>query len=117
MIASEYGWTDQYILNELPYHRFLSLLRSIKERQQVENDRTMIGELFSTYQLIETIISVNDIESSYKGRSFRKYLRDLKLDDLLRRNFKISKSEKKRKIEEAENNVVDAVKMFSKGGE
>ena len=80
-----------------------------------------MNELYSTYLITETIISVNATDKNgkpcYKGQSFKKYLKNVGLSDLVKRNFKVNRTDKETAIKKANENVIDAVKAFSKGGE
>ena len=113
-MAAEYGWKTDYILN-MPYHRFSKLSNALTERKRKENDRELVRTLSQTHELREAILVSSMGE--YEPVSFKKYLRNRNLDDLLARNFKISESEKEKAVNKAHDNVVDAVQMFSKGGE
>ena len=81
----------------------------------------MINNIYSTYLITETIISVNATDKNgkpcYKGQPFKKYLKNIGLGDLVKRNFKVNRTDKETAIKKANNNVVDAVETFSKGGE
>ena len=81
----------------------------------------MINIIYSTYLITETIISVNATDKNgkpcYKGQSFKKYLKNAGLSDLVKRNFKVNRTDKETAIKRANENVIDAVKAFSKGGE
>ena len=87
----------------------------------MERDRELMNELYSTYLIRETIISVNATDKKgkpcYKGQSFKKYLKNVGLGDLVKRNFKVNRTDKETAIKKAKENVIDAVQMFSKGGE
>ena len=91
-------------------------MQSISDRRKQEQNNQMVNRLFSTYQIRETLIAVN-AGKKYKGKSFKKYLKDLGLSNLLRSNNKIKKSDYKTRVKKAKENVIDAVNMFSKGGE
>ena len=97
------------------------MLNAVSDRRGLEKDRELINELYSTYLITETIISVNAVDKkgkpAYKGQSFKKYLKNAGLGDLVKRNLKVNRTDKETAINKANKNVIDAVKAFSKGGE
>ena len=99
----------------MPYKELAEQIDVIVENKSRESDRELIRTLSQTHELREAILISSMGE--YEPVSFKKYLRNRKLDDLLARNFKISESEKEKAVNKAHDNVVDAVQMFSKGGE
>ena len=82
-----------------------------------------MNQLYSSFLIKETIISVNAVDEkgrpNYKGQKFTKFLKSLGLEELLKRNFKVNltDTDKETAIKKANENVIDAVKAFSKGGE
>lgn len=116
MLASEYGWSKEYILYDLPYHEVLELMNAISNRRKREKNNDMANQLFSTYQVRETLIAVNS-SKKYKGKTFKNYLRELGLSDLLRSNSGFKKSDYQNTIKKAKQNAEDAISSFGKGGE
>jgi len=114
-MAAEYGWKPEYILNELSYYRFKKLTQALASRLEKEIDRELLQKLQQTYELRESILQSS--MADYDSISFVQYLKNKKLDDLLARNFKISKSEKEKAVTKAHDNVVGAIEKFGKGGE
>ena len=117
IIASEYGWKVNYILHELPYRRFKKLFDAIGERKSDKLERELTNQMYSTYLMTETMRQVNDREGKYKPIKFKKYLKTIGLGELARKRLKVNHTDKETAIKKANNNVVDAVKAFSEGGE
>ena len=91
-------------------------MNGISDRRKREKNNDMTNQLFSTYQIRETLITVNS-SKKYKGKSFKKYLREIGLSDLLRSSSGFKKSHYQNRTKKAKQNAEDAVQMFSKGGE
>lgn len=115
LIQKEYGWKDKYVLEDISYTRFKEIIRVLQDRMAREHDRDTVNNLFSTYQTVETLLAVNS-GKKYKGRSFKKYLSQLGMKDLIARNFKITDSERDTEIGKASNNVKDVVSFFNNDG-
>ena len=92
------------------------------KRLKKEKEEDFVNRLFQAHTINETIRAVNSGDpktgkSTYKGTSFNKWLNRIGLGSLLKQSNKIKKSDYETRVKKARENVIDAVNMFSKGGE
>ena len=113
-MQARYGWTDEYVLYNLPYARFVKKAGIVVERKKEEMERQRERDLFLGWQ-------VNIAQPRGEGDKpplFKKYCKNLGFKELAYRNTKIDKEEKemeKRKAYENQKDVIDFVKRKQEG--
>ena len=95
----------------------MNLVNAISDRKSSKSERELINELYSTYLITETTKQVNDATGKYKPIKFNKFLASIGFGELARKKYKVNRTDKEATIKKANENVIDAVKAFSKGGE
>jgi len=107
-MEARYGWTEEYILDELPYARFLKKAEIVAERKKDEYMREKERDLFNAW--------LRHQENAYIKQddklNFYQYVKELGFEDIAEKYIKLRNKgidEDKKKAKQNVNDVIDFV--------